>query len=132
MTDTRFPVTLAGAVPVVTAPEEVDVSNAGQLRAALLEAVCRNPVLVADMSRTRFCDCAGLQALARARGRARDQNGEVILVAADAGVLRALELTGIGRLIPRTATLDEALALARAADGAGRRPQAARPDPCAP
>lgn len=41
MPEASFPVEVAGGVPVVTAPEEIDVTNAAGLRAALLEAAGR-------------------------------------------------------------------------------------------
>jgi hypothetical protein len=36
MPDARFPVETIGGVPVVRAPEEMDITNAGYFRAALL------------------------------------------------------------------------------------------------
>ena len=38
MHDGRFPVELVSGVPVVTAPQEIDITNAPDLRSALLEA----------------------------------------------------------------------------------------------
>ena len=61
MTEPRFPVRITRGVPVVIAPDEIDITNAGALRAALLRAAARpGPALVVDMTRTRFCDSAGL------------------------------------------------------------------------
>ena len=60
MPDDRFPVEVAGGVPVVTVPEEVDITNAEGLRSALLQAAATGPgALVVDMTRTRFCDSSG-------------------------------------------------------------------------
>jgi hypothetical protein len=57
MQDGRFPVERIGGVPVVVAPEEIDITKAPDLRSALLEAAADGPgTLVADMTRTRFCD----------------------------------------------------------------------------
>jgi anti-anti-sigma factor len=67
-----FPVEVVEGVPVVTAPEEIDVTNAAGLQAALLEAAGPGrAMLVVDMSRTLFCDSAGLNALVTADRRAR-------------------------------------------------------------
>jgi anti-sigma B factor antagonist len=107
-----FPVTLAGQIPVVTAPEEIDITNAEGLRTALLEAAHMHPVTVVDLSPARFCDSTGLRTIAIARKRARDQDGEVILVVTGAAVLRILELTGLDHLIPHFTALDEALTYA--------------------
>jgi hypothetical protein len=37
----RYPIEMVNGVPVVAAPEEIDASNAGWLRAVLLEAAAR-------------------------------------------------------------------------------------------
>lgn len=110
MPDIRFPVTLTGDVPVVSAPEEIDATNAEGLRTAMLKAAHLHPVMVIDMSQTRFCDSAGLHALLTARRRASDQGGDLVLVLSGAAVLRLLAISGADRLIPNFATLDEALA----------------------
>jgi anti-sigma B factor antagonist len=106
-----FPTELVGGVPVVTAPEEVDITNAPALRSALLQAAADGPgALVADLTRTRFCDAAGLHALVAAHNRARAAGGELLLVICGAAVLRVLAITGADRVIPNFATLDDALA----------------------
>jgi STAS domain len=61
-------------------PGEIDITNAGQPRAALLHAAGRpGPAVVADMTRTRFCDSAGLHALIGAHRRARTEGCQVRL-----------------------------------------------------
>jgi anti-sigma B factor antagonist len=114
--EVRFPVAATGGVPVVAAPEEIDITNAGALRAALLEAAARgHGTFVVDMSLTRFCDSSGLQALVAAHRRARAEDGEVLLVIPAAAVLRVFAITGMDRVIPNFASLPEALA--QAAEG---------------
>jgi anti-sigma B factor antagonist len=98
-------------VPVVTVPEEVDITNAPGLQAALLEAaVDGSPALVVDMTRTRFCDSAGLRVLVDAHKRAVAEGGALLLAVPAAAVLRVLEITGIDQVIPSFASLDEAVA----------------------
>ena len=110
MTEPGFPVRITRGVPVVTAPEEIDITNAGQLRAALLQAAARpGPVLVVDMTRTRFCDSAGLHALIGAHKRARAEGRQVRLAVAGPQVRRIIALTALDRLIPVCASLDQAL-----------------------
>jgi anti-sigma B factor antagonist len=98
-------------VPVVVAPEEIDVSNANWLRAALLEAAARgDATFVVDMTRTQFCDSAGLGVLVRAHNRAQAEGGELrLVIPASAFVLRVFALTGIDRVIPNFPALDEAV-----------------------
>ena len=126
MPEARFPVTVTGGVPVVAAPEEIDITNAGALRAALLEAAARGPgTFAADLSLTRFCDSSALHALVAAHRRARAQDREMLLVIPDPAVLRVFAITGMDQLIPTFATLAGALAQAAGgrsrADAAGQR-----------
>jgi anti-sigma B factor antagonist len=98
-------------VPVVTAPEEIDLTNVDGLRAALLEAAADgSTALVVDMTRTRFCDSAGFRVLVDAHKRAVAEGGAVLLAVPAAAVLRVLEITGIDQVIPSFASLDEAVA----------------------
>ena len=111
MLDGRFPFEVVSGVPVVTAPEEIDITNAPELRTALLEAAAHgHGTLVVDMTRTRFCDSSGLHTLLAAHKRAQAEDGELLLAITAAPVLRVLALTGIDRMIPNFTTLDEALA----------------------
>lgn len=106
----RFAYEVVGGVPVVAAPEEIDVSSAPDLRAALLEAAERGRgTLVVDLTRTLFCDCSGLHTLLMAHKRAQSEGGELRL-AMPAGVLRVFALTGLDRVIPSFASVDLALA----------------------
>jgi anti-anti-sigma factor len=135
MDDGRFPAQAAG-VPVVTTPEELDITNAPHLEPALAEAAAQgHGSFVVDMSRTRFCDCAGLHVLLAAHKRARADGGGLVLVIAGQAVLRMFEITGADTVVPCFASLDEALAHAscrgRPADavarhGDGLAPRAAR------
>ena len=113
-----FPVELVGGVPVVTAPEEIDITNAAGLRAGLLEAAllevalpegAGHPAFVVDMTRTRFCDSAGIQALIEAHKRAQAAGGQVLLAMSGAAVPRIFELTGVDQVIPSFTSLAEAL-----------------------
>jgi anti-sigma B factor antagonist len=110
-----FPVQVVEGVPVVTAPEEIDLANAAGLKAALLEAAGAElaepgrALVVVDMSRTRFCDSAGLNALVGAARQARADGGEVRLVVVGEAVARIVALTGVDRVIPIYASLEDAL-----------------------
>ena len=110
MRDVSFPVELTGGVPVVVVPEEIDITNAEGLRAALRQAAAHGRgTFVVDMTRTRFCDSAGIHALVDAYKRARDGGGQVLLAVAGAAVPRIFEISGVDRVIPRFPSLEEAL-----------------------
>jgi anti-sigma B factor antagonist len=111
MPDTSFSVEMVSGVPVVVTPAEIDITNADRLRAALLEAAGRRPEgYVVDMSRTQFCDTAGIHALVLAHKRAGAESGGVRLVITGAAVLRIFAITGLDNVIPHFASLEEALA----------------------
>lgn len=120
MPEISFPVEVVEGVPVVTAPEEIDLANAAGLQAALLEAAWPElarpelvepgrALVVVDMSRTRFCDSAGLNALVAVARRARADGGEVRLVAVSEAVARIVALTGVDRVVAIYASLEDAL-----------------------
>ena len=116
MPEASLPVEVINGLPVLTAPEEIDVTNAARLRAALLEAVAPGfPIVVVDMSQTQFCDSAGLNVLVRAHQRAATTGGEIRLVIATPDVRRIFTVTGIDRVIPSYSSLEKALRPTRAA-----------------
>jgi anti-sigma B factor antagonist len=117
MPDDSFPVKVHGDVPAVAAPEDIDITNAEALRSALHTAAASRPgTLVVDMTRTKFCDIAGLHALMAAHKRARAEGGEVLLVIPSVAVLRVLALTGMDLEIPNFTNLAEALEQAATAN----------------
>ena len=122
MPEDRFPVEVVGGVPVVAAPEEIDITNAEALRSALLAAAAGgHGTLVVDMTRTRFCDSSGLHVLIAAHRRAGAEGREVLLVIPGTTVLRVFALTGMDTVIPNFTSLAEALAQVPAdANGRGQ------------
>ena len=120
MPEIGFPVEMISGVPVVAAPAEIDITNADGLRAALVQAAGSGPgTLVVDLTRTRFCDSAGMHALVDAHKRARAEGGQVLLAVSGTAVPRILEITGIDRMLPRFPSVAEALAHVPAAETPG-------------
>jgi anti-sigma B factor antagonist len=110
LSDAMCPVEVVRGVPVVAAPEEIDIATAAPLRAALLEAAQGRAAIVVDMTQTRFCDTAGLHVLVLAHKRALAQGGQLRLVISDANVLRIFAISGIDQVIPQFTSLEHALA----------------------
>jgi anti-sigma B factor antagonist len=105
------PVQWAGRQVVVTLPEHIDGSNAGQIRERLLWVINRGAaVLIVDLARTVSCDYSGADALARAHHRAVANGTELRLVVTADVVRRVLSLSGPGRLAGVYPDLDDALA----------------------
>lgn len=105
-----FPVTTISGMPVVRGPAELDIANAGRLRAALLAAAAQgHATIVVDLSETAFCDTSGLQVLVLAHRRAAAEGGGLRLVVQAATLLRLFSLTGVDHVIPSFATVDQAV-----------------------
>ena len=122
MPDVMFPVEVIRGIPVVATPEEIDITNATDLRAALLDASeAGHGTLIVDMTRTQFCDSAGLHALVGAHRRALAAGGAVVLAIAGEAVLRILALTGVDGVIPNFTSLEEALAQTAGAASTARQ-----------
>jgi anti-sigma B factor antagonist len=111
---------------VVTAPAEIDITTAEQLRTVLLHAANRgHATVVVDMTLTRFCDSAALTVLVRAHKRAVADGGELRLVIPVGGaVARIFAITRLDLVIPLFGSLDGALA---PGPGAVIRPLRPRP-----
>ena len=97
-----------GAHVVVTLRGELDVANAADLGAVLSKAVARNPYVIADLSDLTFIDCASLGVLVRARTRAREAGGDLVLAGARGKVLRVITLPCLAAVFPVYASVDEA------------------------
>lgn len=94
-------------VAVVTVSGEVDLYTAPQLRDELvgaLEGGARR--LVIDMSRVEFCDSTGISVLLSAMKRARDEEGDLELVAPKPAVTKVLEVTGLDEVFTIHQDLD--------------------------
>lgn len=125
MEQARYPLVMVNGVPVVTAPAEIDISDANRLRETLLAAASRgHGTFVVDMTRTQFCDSAGISVLVGAHKRALAECGELrLVIPASAAALRMFALTGIDQVIPHFPTLYEAVQPGHAAgaqSGRGR------------
>jgi anti-sigma B factor antagonist len=96
----RYPVLWIGQVSVVTLPAEIDVTNADATREELLAVLNQGAaMLVADMSKTVFCDSSGVSALVRVFRHATTSGAAIRLVVSTPGVQRVLSITGVDRLV---------------------------------
>jgi anti-sigma B factor antagonist len=96
----RYPVLWIGQVAVVTLPTEIDVTNADAVREELLSILNQGAaLLVADLSKTSFCDSAGVSALVHTFRRAATSASAMRLVVSTPAVQRVLSITGVDRLV---------------------------------
>ena len=100
MSRERYPVLWIGQVSVVTLPAEIDVTNADATREELLAVLNQGAaLLVADMSKTVFCDSSGVSALVRVFRHAATSGAAIRLVVSTPAVQRVLSITGVDRLV---------------------------------
>jgi anti-sigma B factor antagonist len=97
-------------VVVVALPAEIDMVNAAQIEGELISGARQDATLIADMSTTMFCDCAGARAVYRAGERAAAAGGELRVVITTAPVRRLFSLIGIDQVLSIYPGLDAAVA----------------------
>lgn len=112
MADSRYQVEMTSGLAVVATSAEIDAITADELRQALLDAAADGHVtVIVDMTRTRFCHSGGFGVLVGAHRRALAEGGGLRLATSpDGPLIRALDLTGVGRFIPTFGSLGAALA----------------------
>lgn len=126
MSGEHYPVLWIGRAAVVSLPTEIDITNADHVREDLLSVLNQGAaVLVADLSKTTFCDSAGVSALARGFRRAEASQSEMRLVVGTPAVQRVLSLTGIDRLLDIYPSVASSLA---ASPDSGNAPNSADTD----
>ena len=118
-----YPVRWAGKQAVVTLPEDIDVSNAGQIREQLLSVInCGAAVLIADMTATVSCDYTGGEAVIRAYQRGVISGTDLRLVVTAQIVRRVLSYNGLDRLVSIYPSLEAAQAVRAPAEVLGLVP----------
>ncbi len=133
MSQEPFPVLWIGQVAVVTLPAEIDVTNADTVREKLLSVLNQGAaLLIADLSKTSFCDSAGVSALVRTFRRATTSAAAMRLVVGTPTVQRVLSITGVDRLLDIFPSVAASLAGPGEPSGQpGRADQAQPGDPTA-
>jgi len=94
---------------VVPLPAEIDAANIGLIETALIGALASRPVvLIADGTRTAFCDSSGIGALIHVHHQAAATGAQLRVVIAGSPVRRILELIGADQLLDVYASLTDA------------------------
>ena len=101
-----------GPCAQVLLPAVIDLANAARVAATLGGAVRQGyPVVVADMTATQFCDCAGVAVLLAASRDAAACGSELRVAVATRPVLRLFELTGVLAALPVASSVAAAFAV---------------------
>jgi anti-sigma B factor antagonist len=97
---------------VVILPGEIDFLNAESVGARLSAAIVAGAaVIIADLSVTTFCDCAGVRSLLLAHRTASASHAELRLVIRSRAVLRILALLKANHVLPVYSDLGAAAAV---------------------
>jgi anti-anti-sigma factor len=113
----------ARATSVVSLPPEIDLGNARSIEEKLSAAARSGAsTVIADMSRTIFCDCAGAHRIQQAHHHAAAHHTELRLAIPSAAVRRLFAMLAVDRLVPIYPNLDTALT-AVTHNGAPHRPR---------
>jgi anti-sigma B factor antagonist len=85
-----------GSWTVVEATGELDISNSSELSRLILEAIEEGATrLAVDLSRVTFMDSSTLGVLVGCLKRARERDGEVVLLGVNGSPRRVMEITGL-------------------------------------
>ena len=80
---------------VVALGGELDLVDAADVAAALVDVTAREPEIIVDLAALAFIDSSGVAALARGRTHARHAGGDLLLAAPRQPVLRVFAITGL-------------------------------------
>jgi anti-anti-sigma factor len=111
MTDTE-PLPPAQLRPVVvTLPGEIDMATADSAYTQIMaELVLGVPVVIADMTATKFCDTSGTRALVLACRQATELGSELRLLLPSPDIMRVWKILGVDAVLPIYHSMKEAMA----------------------
>lgn len=91
----------SGRHAVVTMPDEIDLTNSGDLDELLAGVIAQSPEAVTvDLTGTTFCDSAGVSVLARAHQLVTASGGELRIALGRSPVTRIIQLVGLDQIVP--------------------------------
>lgn len=97
------------AACTVTIAGEVDVYTSPVLKERLVEAAEHGcGVMIVDLDQVAFIDSSGLGVLVGALRRLREQGSEMHVVCTREQILKIFRITGLDKVFPIFATLDQA------------------------
>ncbi len=106
-----------GACTVVEVAGELDMNAVPLLRAELdgVMRATRRPCLVLDLTKTTFCDSAGLGLLVGTYTRVRETGGRVVFAVVPGMISRLLTITHLDHHFETYESADDAVEILRAA-----------------
>lgn len=101
-----------GQVLVIHLPKELDHHNCRNLKYETDLLLAENYItkIVFDFSKTVFMDSSGIGILLNRYKQMERSGGKVAICGAGAQILRVLAIGGMGKLVPRYDSMEEAIA----------------------
>jgi anti-sigma B factor antagonist len=99
-----------GEAAVVAVHGDIDLGQSSQLRAALIECIGGNQVVVVDLAGVAVIDSSGVASLLEAFQAARKRGKRLLLAGAGDSVMRVLKLARLDKVFPIHASVENALA----------------------
>jgi anti-sigma B factor antagonist len=99
-----------GETSVISLRGEIDVYTAPRLRQALIDLVeggARD--IVVDMDKVDFLDSTGLGVLVGGLKRVKSNEGDMKLVVTQDRIMKIFDITGLAKVFPMFASLEEAV-----------------------
>jgi anti-anti-sigma factor len=91
----------SGRHVVVTMPDEIDLTNSGDLDDLLAAVAAQCPeVMTVDLTATEFCDSAGVSVIAHAHRLVTANGGELRIALGQSRVARIIQLIGLDQIVP--------------------------------
>ncbi|MSO85128.1 MAG: anti-sigma factor antagonist [Rhodospirillales bacterium] len=109
----KIQVSLHDGVAVAAIEGDMDLHVSAKLREGLLRAIDDNPAMVVDLTRVTGIDSSGVASLLEVYQRANKRHKKFALAAANEQVLRVMRIARLDKIFVLTATVDEAIAMAR-------------------
>jgi len=104
-------------IPVVETRGECDLITSRKLKDAIDNLISTGHYkIIFDFRDMSYIDSSGFRTLLDAKTRVAQHGGEIVLISLTAPVERVFELLGLGDLIIRTASLEEAITTLQAID----------------
>lgn len=107
--DLQINLTQAGPFPVLDLVGEVDAYTCSSFRDAMIKALNgQNASLIISMNGVEYIDSTGLGALVGGLKRASEKHGHIYIVCTNPQVTKVFEITGLIKVFPVYATVEEA------------------------
>src|SRR5208282_4405150 len=91
----------SGRHAIVAMPDEIDLTNSGDLNDQLVAVIAQSPeTITVDLTATTFCDSAGISVLARAHQLATADGAELRIALGHSPVTRIIQLVGLDQIVP--------------------------------